>query len=211
MNILQGNLQGFSLCFVAVLGLTYSGYNVRKLARSLTTWRDGVLLARGAVLFGLVVFWLALLAIHGSGLLTVLSYNRNMLVVRDVFANLHSSPIDQARAAALLQQVGQFDLVSRSNLTPAPPEVTEGNLAGTSLDQALWLVARLDNSAVRLVVGEDPEHAWVEWTDPQGVAWIFDPARWNPVAKSSVLIGRYLPRLVWTRAGLVLPVNQPTQ
>ena len=211
MSSFQGNLQGGALCLIAGLGLSYCGYNLRSLARSFTTRRNGVLMARAAVLLGVGVFWFALLAIHGAGLLTVLSYNRDTVVIREVFSNLHSAPIDQARATALLQRVGQFDLVSRNSLTPAPPEVTEGNWAGTSLDQALWLVARLDNSEVRLMVGNDHEHAWVEWTDEQGVAWIFDPGRWKPVAKSSVLIGQYLPELAWNKTGFVKsakPTNQ---
>ena len=136
---------------------------------------------------------------RGSGLLTVLAYHHDQSAVRDVFAGLHSTPITKARAAALLKEVRGFKTVSRPNLAPAPPAVTEAIQAGTSLDQALWLLARLDNSAAILVVGED--RAWVEGADVNGVKWIFDPAERQPTSQAARLGSRYLARMVWNGTG----------
>ena len=109
--------------------------------------------------------------------------------------------IDRARAAALLKRACEFEVVSRPNVTPAPPEVTEANWSGTSFDKALWLLARLDNSAARLMVGDD--RAWVEGTDANGVEWIFDPAKREPVRKPSLSGSKYLARRVWSGEGFV--------
>ena len=211
MNLLQTYLPGLSFCCFSVVGLTYCAYSIRRLRRSFTTWRDGVLLAQGAVVLGVAAMSLALLTIHGAGLLAVFTYNHDQPSIQHVFSQLHSTPIVQARAAALLNRAYEFELVSRPTASPAPPEVTEANQAGTALDKALWLVARLDNAEVRLVVGRDRGSAWVAWNDERGEEWLFDPTVRKPIARHAVSGSQYLARQEWSKAELVAHSASPKQ
>ena len=210
MNILQTQPQALAYCIPAALGLAYCAHCLRRLLRSDATWRSARPLAETALILGMAAASLSLLVTRGAGPLAELSYTRTTPAVRAVLANLRSTPITQARAAALLRQVGGFREVSRPNPTPAPPDVTEVNAAGTAADKALWLLARLDNRAARLVLGRDGDvpAAWVEWTDERGEVWILDPALRTPIPRPSV--SRRIPQQAWTVAGPVRPSQPPT-
>lgn len=196
MSILLTCPQGVLMSALSLLLLVHCVTSFRRLKRSFTTWRDALTLSRLVVLLGVTAFSLAILDVRGSGLLTVLAYHRDQPAIRDVFAGLRSEPVSKARGAALLKEVGGFGTVSRPTLAPAPPSVTEALRAGTPLDKALWLLARLDNSKARLVAADT--RAWVESPDTRGVVWIFDPAYPQPWLKVSLEGQQYLAHRVWS-------------
>ena len=207
MSILQAYPQGVLLFGLSLLIFANCFFSLRNLTRTATTWRDGLLLSKLAAFLGLLAVALAVLDFGGGGLLAVFAYHRDQAAIRDVFAGLHSESASKARGEALLREVGGFGTVSRPTLAPAPPDVTEVNAAGTAADKALWLLARLDDPAARLAIGE--AGAWVEATDAAGTEWIFDPAAREPTLKGSPSGSRHLARRVWSAADFANAVKNP--
>lgn len=210
MNILQTQPQALAFCLPAAVGLAYCAHCLRRLLRSDATWRSALTLSQTALILGMAAASLSLLVTRAAGPLAELSYTRTTPAVLAVLANLRSTPITQVRAAALLRQAGGFREVSRPNPTPAPPDVTEANAAGTAADKALWLLARLDNRSARLMLGRagDAPAAWVEWTDDRGEVWLLDPALRTPIPRPSDR--RRVPQQAWTVAGPVRPTQPQT-